>query len=103
MKQMRSRFRLLTLLLVCAFLAVTAICTGTALKAAGITLSSLLSVPAPSATGTVQPASSVSPGVSPDPGATPGPSDSNGVPGLFRDLFGEPDNSPDPEYNVFGL
>ena len=41
MKQMRSRFRLITLLLVCAFLLVLAVCSGTALKAAGITLDSL--------------------------------------------------------------
>ena len=36
MKLLRSRFRLIALLLVCAFLVVLGICTGSALKAAGI-------------------------------------------------------------------
>ena len=99
MKQMRSRFRLLTLLLVCAFLVTLAVCTGTALKTAGVTLSSLL--PAPSAPGTAVPGISVSPDVSPGPEAEP--SGDGIVPGLFRDLFEGTDNTPDPEYNVFGL
>ena len=99
MKQMRSRFRLLTLLLVCAFLVTLAVCTGTALKTAGVTLSSLL--PAPSVPGTGAPGVSVSPDVSPGPESTP--SGDVVVPGLFRDLFEGTDNTPDPEYNVFGL
>ena len=46
MKQMRSRFRLLTLLIVCAFLVTVVLCTGHVLKTAGISLSSL-SLPLP--------------------------------------------------------
>ena len=41
MKQMRSRFRLLTLLMVCAFLLTLVLCVGSALKTAGISLASL--------------------------------------------------------------
>ena len=98
MKQMRSRFRLITLLLVCAFLLVLAVCSGTALKAAGITLDSLASsLPVIGATPAPDP--SASPGESPDPGFTPGssilPALESGVP--------DTDNTPDPEYNVFGL
>lgn len=99
MKQMRSRFRLLTLLLVCAFLVTLAVCTGTALKTAGVTLSSLL--PASPVQGTAAPAASVSPDIFPDPEASP--AEGSDVPGLFRDLFEGTDNTPDPEYNVFGL
>ena len=40
MKQMRSRFRLLTLLIVCAFLLTVVLCTGHILKTTGISLSS---------------------------------------------------------------
>ena len=46
MKQMRSRFRLLTLLIVCAFLLTFVLCTGHILKTTGISLSSL-SLPVP--------------------------------------------------------
>ena len=98
MKQMRSRFRLITLLLVCAFLLVLAVCTGTALKTAGITLDSLASsLPAIGATPSPDP--SVSPDESPDAGFTPAPS----VLPALESGFPETDNTPDPEYNVFGL
>lgn len=43
MKQMRSRFRMITLLLVCAFLLTLSLCAGSTLKAAGVTFSSLFS------------------------------------------------------------
>ena len=97
MKQMRSRFRLITLLLVCAFLIVLALCTGSVLKSAGITLPSLSSLPLIGATASpdsfVSPAPSVSPDFSPVPSGSPssGPS------------FPGTDNSPVPEYNIFGL
>ena len=51
MKQLRSRFRLISLLLVCAFLLTLAFCTGTALKTAGITLCSLPALPGIGAAG----------------------------------------------------
>ena len=101
MKQMRSRFRLLTLLLVCAFLVTLTVCTGAALKTAGITLSSLLSASPFTGISTVSP--SVSPETSPGAEITPAPSDDVSVPSSILDLFPGTDNSPDPEYNVFGL
>lgn len=94
MKQLRSRFRLIALLLVCAFLLTAVLCTGNALKTAGISLASLPSLPAignliPSSDPSVSPGgeptsapSEEAPAVSPSPGT---------------------DNTPDPEYNVFGL
>ena len=101
MKQMRSRFRLLTLLLVCAFLVTLTVCTGAVLKTAGITLSSLLS--ASPCTGTVTENPSASPETSPGMEITPAPSDGVSAPASILDLFPGTDNSPDPEYNVFGL
>ena len=97
MKQMRSRFRLITLLLACSFLLVTILCVGSALKASHISLSSLFSMKPD--IGIVSPSLSVSPELSPGPEPSPFPSESplteNASPGT--------DNSPDPEYNVFGL
>lgn len=100
MKQMRSRFRLLTLLLACAFLVVIVLCTGHVLKNAGISLSSL-SIPLPGVSASPDP--SVSPDLSPapdttsDPSALPAetPSEDPAVPGT--------DNPPEVEYNVTGL
>ena len=96
MKQMRSRFRLLTLLLVCAFLLTVVLCAGSVLRTAGITFASLSSLTVVSQT--APPDSSVPPDHSPDPAPTTLPentSPGNTLPGT--------DNSPDPEYNVFGL
>jgi len=100
MKQMRSRFRLITLLLVCAFVLTLAVCAGSVLKASGITLASLPRLPVIGAT--PSPGPSVSPDASPSDEATPAPSeapsDGTVLPGT--------DISPDPEYNdynVFGL
>lgn len=100
MKQMRSRFRLITLLLACAFLLTLVLCTGNALKTAGITLPSLSGLPG---AGPGSPSPSVLPGGAPGEETTPSPSvipsdtlpDTSGVP--------ETDNSPEPEYNIFGL
>jgi len=100
MKQMRSRFRLITLLLVCAFLLALSLCVGNTLKTAGISFSS---ISIQSITGvTSSPEVSVSPAVSPAGESTPEPSalpaDSSPLPGT--------DNLPVQEYNdynVFGL
>ena len=63
MKQMRSRFRLITLLLVCAFVLTLSLCVGNALKTAGISFSS---ISIQSITGvTPSPEASVSPDISP--------------------------------------
>ncbi len=97
MKQMRSRFRLLTLLLACAFLLTLVLCAGKTLKTAGITLDTLLSPTA--ASGTPQPDSSVTPDpwfgaitVTDAPDTTPAGSEPPGT-----------DNPPPAEYNLFGL
>ena len=97
MKQMRSRFRLITLLLVCAFVLTLSLCVGNALKTAGISFSS---ISIQSITGvTASPEPSVSPDVSPVEKSTPAPSD---LPEDESPLPGT-DNSPVPEYNIFGL
>ena len=98
MKQMRSRFRFLALALVCAFLLTFTVCAVTVLKLSGFSLSSLkTSLPV---IGTAAPpvsADSVEPPSDEPP--TPSPSgpvtDEKTTPGT--------DNSPEPEYNIFGL
>ena len=96
MKLMRSRFRLLTLLIVCAFLLTVVLCTGNVLKTTGISLSSL-SLPVPGLTASPDP--SVLPESSPAPESTPDPwagfTVENTAPGT--------DNPPEEEYNVPGL
>ena len=98
MKQMRSRFRLVSLLLVCAFLLTAALCTGTVLRTAGISLTSLTSLPVINRLAS-SPAPSESPAVSPESERTPAPSDP------VSTVSPEPENdiSPNPEYNVYGL
>ena len=97
MKQLRSRFRLITLLLACGFLLTLILCAGSALKTAGVTLDSLssLSVVIP----TASPDLSASPEMTDIVESTPSPSDAlppeNVLPGT--------DISPVPEYNIFGL
>ena len=93
MKQMRSRFRLITLLLVCGFLLALAVCTGNALKTAGVSLSSLPVI------GEASPAPSVFPSPSPAEESPPLPAEtpSGGSVSPATDIF------TDPEYNVFGL
>ena len=97
MKQMRSRFRLITLLLVCAFLLTLVLCTGTVLKAAGVMLNSLTSLPFIGTAASPAPSASSDP--APDVEFTPAPSE---LPSEDPSLPGT-DNSPVPEYNVFGL
>ena len=99
MKQMRSRFRLLTLLLACAFLLVLVVCSGRILRESGISLSSLIPSSVPGA-------ESPDPSVSPDsPAETPAAPDPGGdtAPGSIRELLQGTDNTPDPEYNTEGL
>lgn len=100
MKQMRSRFRLITLLLVCAFLLTLSLCTGRALKEAGISFSSLSF---PSITGITS---------SPDPSASledSAPASSSPIMTEMlpvESVIPGTDNSPVPVYNnyeVFGL
>ncbi len=99
MKQMRSRFRFLALVLVCAFLLTVAVCAGTVLKESGFTLSSLPSLPAignspsPAPSSVSDTPSAVESTISPVPTETA--PDGNDFPGTYI--------SPDPEYNTFGL
>ena len=96
MKQMRSRFRLITLLLVCAFLLTLALCAGSALKTAGITLSSISS-DMTSIVDTFAAGTSASPETASTEETTPVPSD------VLPEEFPLPgaDNSPVPEYNDY--
>ena len=99
MKQMRSRFRLLTLLLVCAFLLTLVLCAGHVLKTAGISLSSL-SLSLPGTSGVPVPA--VTPDASPAPELSPAPSEH--PPEVSpAGLNPGTDNPPQQEYNVTGL
>ena len=97
MKQMRSRFRLLTLLLACAFFLTAVICAGAVLKAAGVSLDSLPRLPFTG--GTASPDPSLTPGgpegqdtVSPPPSTEP---EETALPGT--------DNPAETQYNIFGL
>ena len=97
MKQMRSRFRLVTLLLVCAFLLTLVLCTGRALKAADIDLSS---PPDPkSVIDSILPESTVSPEASPAEDPVPSPS------GMLPEQSAAPgtDILPVSEYDITGL
>ena len=96
MKQMRSRFRLLTLLIVCAFLLTVVLCTGHVLKTTGVSLSSL-SLPVPGLSASPDP--SVSPESSPSPESTPDPWAGFSV----ENTPPRTDNPPEEEYNVLGL
>ena len=93
MKQMRSRFRLITLLLACAFLLTLVLCTGSALKSAGVTLDALSGLPGVNAI--LSPEPSAPPGEEPAPASPEPPADTSELPGT--------DNPPDSEYNIFGL
>lgn len=102
MKQMRSRFRLLTLLVVCAFLLTIVLCTGHVLKTAGISLSSL-SLPLPGISASPDPSVSSDASVSPDASLAP-----EGTPDPWAGFSVEntpagTDNPPEEEYNVVGL
>ena len=101
MKQLRSRFRLISLLLVCAFLLTVGVCAGSALKAAGISLSSLPVLPVIGSFPSPDP--SVSPEGSPEssPGELPTPAAPEASPA--ESVLPGTDISPEPEYNIYGL
>lgn len=101
MKQMRSRFRLITFLLVCAFFLALAVCARGVMNAAGIGLpsvSDMVSGVVPSLPGSGdavgEPASEE---FTPAPSVSPSevPPEAEGDSGT--------DNTPVPEYNVYGL
>lgn len=96
MKQMRSRFRLLTLLLVCAFFLVFVVCAGNVLRNAGVSLSSLSALPLVGVSASPEAVlpSDTSSAETPADSATPSP-DKNGLP--------ETDNTTDSQYNIVGL
>ncbi len=100
MKQMRSRFRLITFLLVCAFLLALAMCARAVMNSAGIGLPSVSDM----VSGVVSalPGSSASPGEAGAEETTPAPS---GLPSEAPsgETFPGTDNTPIPEYNVYGL
>lgn len=92
MKLMRSRFRLISLLLACVFLLTAVVCTVSALKQAGIAL--------PSAQQLLPPTVSPSPEVSPaEEEPTPAPTDST----TDEILPETTDIQLDSEYNIYGL
>ena len=91
MKIMRSRFRLISLLLTCVFLLTAVVCAVTALKQAGVALPSVQQV--------------LQASDSPPPEASPSAEESTPAP----DPSGDENDSeeatiqPDSEYNIFGL
>ena len=92
MKLMRSRFRLISLLLTCIFLLTAVICTVSALKQAGIALPSVGEL--------------IPPSVSPSPEASPAADESGPALTDFPADETVPevtDIPPDSEYNIFGL
>lgn len=97
MKQMRSRFRFLTLLLVCGFLLTLVLCAGSILKE--IKVSSALQSLLPTVSVAPVPEPSVLPDAFPSSETLPASPDASPAGTLPSDT----DNSPLPEYNVFGL
>ena len=92
MKLMRSRFRLIALLLACVILLTAVVCTASVLKQAGVTVPAMQQIlPA-----SESPSPETSPaGVesTPEPSGTPGDENASE----------ETDIQPDSEYNIFGL
>ena len=100
MKQMRSRFRLLTLLLACAFFLVLVLCAGNALRTAGFSLDSLSSLPFVRVSASPEPSPASSATVVPE-NTEPSPDPSEVSP--TESVSPGTDNIPDPQYNTFGL
>ena len=92
MKLLRSRIRLVSILVACAFLVTAALCAGTVLRAGGITLPSLPSLGQDILSG---PSAGPEDTPDPDPASPAAEPPENTLPGVTL--------SPDPEYNVFGL
>ena len=92
MKLMRSRFRLISLLLACVFILTAVLCAASVMKQSGVSLPSVQKVlpasgsPPPEASPADAAETPVPPEPSPDADETPGT-----------------DNSPVSEYNLFGL
>ena len=92
MKRMRSRFRLISLLLACIFLLTAVVCTGSVLKQAGISLPVVHQVlPVPES-----PAPEAS---LPDEKVVTSPPET----AEDENLPEETTNQPNSEYNLFGL
>lgn len=92
MKLMRSRFRLISLLLTCIFLLTAVICTVSVLKQAGITLPSVQKL--------------IPSSVSPSPEASPAEEEPSPAPtdsATDEILPEETDIQQDSEYNIYGL
>ena len=92
MKLMRSRFRLIALLLACVFLLTAVVCTASVLKQAGVTVPAVQQI---------LPASE-----SPSPEASPAGEETNPEPSVTpenENASEETDIQPDSEYNIFGL
>ena len=96
MKLLRSRFRLITLLLACLFLLAAIICTASALKQAGIVLPSVQQVLPASPSHSPEPSPAVEEEKEEEPPV------SSEIPAV-ENLPGETDIRPDSEYNIFGL
>ena len=91
MKLMRSRFRLIALLLACVFLLTAVVCTASVLKQTGVTVSAVQQIlPASESPSETSPSREET---TPEPSETP--DDEN--------ASEETDIQPDSEYNTFGL
>ena len=91
MKLMRSRFRLIALLLACVFLLTAVICTASVLKQTGVTVPAVQQIlPASESPSETSPAREET---TPEPSETP--DDEN--------ASEETDIQPNSEYNTFGL
>ena len=103
MKLLRSRFRLISLLLTCVFLLTALVCTVTALKQAGVPLPSVQQVLQPSSS----PAADAAATPSPQSTDQTIPSEETGIPETVSPETDAPlketDIPTDSEYNIYGL
>lgn len=100
MKQMRSRFRFLTLLLVCGFLLALVLCAGNLLKTAGISLPRL---PSAAVSPSPLPAGESAEPAPPAPEGTLSPSSPLTEDPAMETVSPGTDNLTQTEYNLFGL
>ena len=96
MKLMRSRFRLISLLLTCILVLTVAVCAVSVLKEGGFTLPAPQQVLSSSPLPSPEASPETSPEASADTPAPPGTAGDENVPE-------ETDIRPDSEYNIFGL
>ena len=92
MKLMRSRFRLIALLLACVFLLTAVVCTASVLKQAGVSMTAVQQI-LPNPESPSPEASPAGEETTPDPSGTP----------VNENASEETDIQPDSEYNIFGL